>query len=95
MNDKNTVAKLVRFDGRVQGVGFRYTANSLARNFNVTGYVMNLPDGAVELYVEGPETQVEQFISAVRDEMAGYIRNCDIQPTSPTGKYKTFTIRFY
>ncbi len=95
MSAKDIVAKLVRFEGRVQGVGFRYTANSLARNFDVRGYVMNLSDGSVELYVEGSEEQVEQFITAIRNEMAGYIRNCNIQSVTPTGKYKTFTVRFY
>ena len=95
MEEKDIVARLVRFSGNVQGVGFRYTANSLARNFNVRGYVLNLPDGDVELYAEGPESEVERFICAVRDEMSGYIRNCDIQLVPPTGRYKRFTIRFY
>ncbi len=95
MKANDIVAKLVRFSGHVQGVGFRYTANSLARNFNVTGYVMNLPDGSVELYAEGPEQQVDAFLSAIRDEMAGYIHNCDVQLVPPNSKYKKFIIRFY
>jgi len=41
------------YSGHVQGVGFRYTCQSLARGFDVAGYVRNLPCGRVELVVEG------------------------------------------
>ena len=41
------------FSGRVQGVGFRYTVQNLALQYNVRGYVKNLADGRVEyLYLE-------------------------------------------
>ena len=43
----------VVFSGRVQGVGFRFTCQSLARGFDVAGYVRNLADGRVELVAEG------------------------------------------
>lgn len=43
----------VRYRGRVQGVGFRYTARSIAQSYAVTGYVKNVADGSVELVVEG------------------------------------------
>ena len=37
-------AKQVIFRGRVQGVGFRYTARRIAARYDVTGFVRNLPD---------------------------------------------------
>ena len=37
------------FSGTVQGVGFRFTAERLARRFPVTGFVRNLEDGRVEV----------------------------------------------
>ena len=41
------------YSGRVQGVGFRYTAKTVAAGFEITGTVRNLPDGRVELVAEG------------------------------------------
>ena len=37
------------FSGHVQGVGFRYQTEAISRNFNVQGYVQNMPDGTVDL----------------------------------------------
>src|SRR5215813_12067767 len=42
------------FTGRVQGVGFRYQTLQLAKGFEVSGWVMNLPDGRVQLEVGVP-----------------------------------------
>lgn len=39
--------------GRVQGVGFRYAALEMARKTGLTGYAKNLPDGSVEIEVQG------------------------------------------
>ena len=41
----------VFYSGRVQGVGFRYTAREIACGYELTGYVRNLDDGRVELIV--------------------------------------------
>jgi acylphosphatase len=65
------------FTGRVQGVGFRYTALQVAREFEVSGYVSNLTDGRVILEVEGTREEVEAFIIAVEDRMHGYVRKLD------------------
>src|SRR5471030_2081507 len=47
----------VFYSGRVQGVGFRYTARTVAAGFEITGYVRNLPDGRVELVAEGDDSE--------------------------------------
>jgi acylphosphatase len=66
----------VFYSGRVQGVGFRYTAKTVATGFEVTGTVRNLTDGRVELIAEGTKSELEAFLQAIRDEGLGhFIRN--------------------
>lgn len=51
--------------GRVQGVGFRAATEETARALGLTGWVRNMPDGAVEVDAEGPESalrELEQFL---------------------------------
>ena len=57
----------ILYSGSVQGVGFRYTARTVAAGFEVTGTVRNLPDGRVELIAEGPRDELEAFRTALRD----------------------------
>ena len=63
------------FSGRVQGVGFRYTAERIAKGFKVRGYVRNLPDGRVELVMEGEPSTLDAFLQAIRSEMGGKIQS--------------------
>ena len=85
--------ELVFFSGRVQGVGFRYTAQRIARNHPVTGYVRNLPDGRVELVAEGSSADVTQFVNDVRSSLARYIQDCDVHELDPTDEFDGFEIR--
>jgi acylphosphatase len=84
----------IYYSGRVQGVGFRYTANSLALRFVVSGYVRNLPNGSVELVIEGQSQEIEAFLSAIRTEMAGYIHSTEESVGPASGRFKGFSIRF-
>jgi acylphosphatase len=81
-----SVCKRVLYSGRVQGVGFRYTAQGLAAGYPVAGYVRNLPDGDVELMAEGEAESVEAFLGAVARRMAGYINHTTFQDATPTGQ---------
>ncbi len=71
------LAKQVIFEGRVQGVGFRYAIKDLSRGFEVCGWVKNLPDGSVELQVMGESAEVESFIKEIAEEspVAHHIKN--------------------
>jgi acylphosphatase len=62
------IAKRVIFEGRVQGVGFRYTVKDLSRGFDLCGWVKNLPDGSVELQVMGEPDEVDSFIREITVE---------------------------
>ena len=50
------------FKGRVQGVGFRYTARDFADEAGIVGWVKNLPDGSVQMVAEGAEPAIEDFL---------------------------------
>lgn len=86
------IGKRALYSGRVQGVGFRYTAQGLAQDFPVSGYVRNLPNGQVELVAEGAAEDVDAFLDAVATKMADYIDNQSIQEVAPAG-CRGFTIR--
>jgi acylphosphatase len=65
----------VFYEGHVQGVGFRYTVRHIAKGFDVTGWVRNLPDGRVELQVTGDEGEVRAFLDQVaQSELHSLIR---------------------
>jgi acylphosphatase len=52
--------------GRVQGVGYRYFAQHAATSLNLKGYVLNLPDGNVEVYAAGPSDALDEFAGTLR-----------------------------
>jgi acylphosphatase len=79
------VCRHVFYSGRVQGVGFRFTAQALAGREGVTGFVRNLPDRRVELVAEGPATNVERFLESLRRTMDGYVDGASEQAESPQG----------
>ena len=89
----DVVRREVLFHGRVQGVGFRYTARHIAARHKVTGYVQNLPDGRVRLVAEGDREELDRFVRAVSAEMADYIGGQldDISPAS--GEFSVFEVR--
>jgi acylphosphatase len=77
----------------VQGVGFRYTAQHLARSHPVAGYVRNLPDGRVELVAEGDEKDLDALAQAIARQMEGFIREINVSSAPATGNLTGFTIR--
>jgi acylphosphatase len=79
--------------GRVQGVGFRYSAYQVAKEFEVSGYVQNLADGRVRLEVEGGGAEVESYITAVRDRMNGLIREMEKVTETRPAFFSGFSIR--
>jgi acylphosphatase len=87
-------AKRIHFEGRVQGVGFRYQTKQIAMGFEVTGWVQNLPDGRVEMEVMGPGEEVEAFLAAIEDsDLNGLIRKREILDIPPVAGLRGFEIR--
>lgn len=87
--------RIVQFHGRVQGVGFRYTACRLAERFDVTGTVKNLADGSVEIVAEGTADEIDAFLKAIQREMGRHIRNMTSQDGFPTGQWEDFHVEYY
>jgi acylphosphatase len=85
--------RVYHFGGRVQGVGFRYTVKNIALPHNVRGYVKNLPDGRVELVMEGPDPEMDQIIETVKQKMEPYIRKIDTAVYPATGEFQGFSIK--
>jgi acylphosphatase len=84
---------MVLYSGRVQGVGFRYTARTVAAGFDVCGIVRNLPDGRVELIAEGERAELEAFREAIRDEgLAANIRDEAVTWSEAQGGFRGFEI---
>jgi acylphosphatase len=94
--DKDPSASICReayYPGRVQGVGFRYTTQSIAERHAVTGYVENLPDGRVHLEVEGRREEVDRFLDELKRTMARYIASVSVDSGLAGGRWTDFFIR--
>jgi acylphosphatase len=89
-----TVRAHLLVSGIVQGVGFRFFAYNHATNFNLTGYVRNLPSGQVELEVEGDRSLVEAFIKEVRvGSRSSHITDVKIEWIKCTNSNSSFEVR--
>lgn len=86
-------ARQVFYEGRVQGVGFRWTVKSVAQGFDVTGWVRNLPDGRVELQAQGDEDELTAFLEAVAEsELKGHIKKSETHPRAVDPAARGFQI---
>ena len=83
----------IYFSGRVQGVGFRFTARSLAAAHSIKGWVKNLFDGRVELIAQGGSKDMGAFLEALRSEFQGYIIDEEIEWQESTDHYCDFSIK--
>jgi acylphosphatase len=88
------VGKHVIFVGRVQGVGFRYTALRIAKRFRLTGFVRNKPDGTVEMLAQGSLEEVETCVEEIQDYFGDYISGTTIDEVPPNPRYTDFRITF-
>lgn len=83
----------VFFSGHVQGVGFRYAALQVAKEFEVAGWVANVADGRVQLEVEGRAGEVEAFIAAVAERMHGHVRKLERSGGPRPAQFAGFLIK--
>lgn len=83
----------VYFTGHVQGVGFRYTALQIAKEYEVSGFVRNLPDGRVHLEAEGRKDEVDAFIAGIEEKMHGHVRKTERAGGKRAAQFSGFTIK--
>jgi acylphosphatase len=91
--ESQRVQREVFYSGQVQGIGFRYTARQFAAEMGMNGFVRNLPDGRVQLVVEGSAAQIGKFLEAIEAEIGYHIHNVQATERPATGRYATFEIR--
>ena len=91
-NTKNS-AIFARVEGRVQGVGFRYSCMNEGHRLGISGWVRNTGEGDVEVWAEGTEEKLEALLtwlhrgpSGARVDMVHY------EKVPPTGEYREFGI---
>ncbi len=73
-------------EGRVQGVGFRWSCVQEANQLGVTGWVRNLPSGQVEVWAEGDDAAVEGLLTWCRKgPRFGRVDSIVVRPVMPAG----------
>ena len=90
----NKTAKHIIFTGRVQGIGFRFTAFNIANRCQLTGVVRNLPDGSVEMLTQGNPDDIADCIRNINESFSGCIKETKIEEAPLNPKYKDFKITF-
>ncbi|MFQ9515674.1 MAG: acylphosphatase [Eubacterium sp.] len=75
----NKIRKHIFFEGRVQGVGFRYRAYYIAESLGLTGWVHNCYDGRVEMEVQGTEESIDRMIQQLNGQRYIWIENMEVK----------------
>lgn len=87
------VTEQILFSGRVQGVGFRWTTQRLARGLPLTGFVRNLADGRVEVVATGEPLVISRLVEWLKDYFGDGITDIERQPRIELEKFSGFSIR--
>lgn len=92
---RSAVAAELVVEGRVQGVGFRSFVERRATLLGLTGYVMNLPDGRVRVYAEGPREVIDELRRHLeKGPPLARVDRVTVRWLPATGRYTSFGIRY-
>lgn len=87
----------LRWEGQVQGVGFRFTNTNLAQAHALTGWVRNMEDGSVEMEVQGAPANILSHLEALHasyERMGIRFRLEDAQTRAPLTSEDGFNPRY-
>jgi acylphosphatase len=84
----------VYYSGRVQGVGFRFTAVEIANELGIAGWVKNLSDGRVEVMAQAEEDDVKEFLERLHKTFASCIEDEDPNWKPSSEEFKGFEIKY-
>ena len=94
-NSKEKFAFFARVEGRVQGVGFRYTCMNEGQRLGLSGWVRNTPEGDVEVWAEGAREKLDSFILWLqRGPPGARVDTLHYDMVAPTGKYGKFGVAY-
>jgi acylphosphatase len=92
--EQTMISLQVFYEGHVQGVGFRFTVRHIAKGFDITGWIRNLPDGRVELQVTGDDEEVRAFVDQIAEsELHSLIRKQSLNTLNEPVSARGFEIR--
>ena len=90
----NQTARHIIFTGRVQGVGFRFTAFHIAKRCRLTGFVRNLLNGTVEMVAQGASDDIDDCIRGIKETYQGAATETKIDEIPLNSQYTDFKITF-
>ena len=93
--EKSLIREHIIFRGRVQGVGFRYQATYAARDFGLTGWVQNLPDGSVEMEAQGTPAAIGRMMKHLGSGHWIRIDDMDMEEMPLVPDERGFDVRGY
>ena len=80
--------------GRVQGVGFRFSAQLEAQRLGVNGWIRNTHAGDVEGEAEGEASAVDAFVAWLgRGPMGARVEKCQVRDETCDRAFTSFAIR--
>ncbi len=87
---------LIHVSGIVQGVGYRWFVEDYAKKIGLKGYVMNLPDGRVEIVAEGEKEKIEGLLEYLRNNKPrlAKVDRIDVKWQEYKGEFDDFRIRY-
>ena len=89
----NSVGVEIKVRGLVQGVGFRHFCYRTAKDYNLTGYVRNVPDSSVLIIAEGDRSLIESFIKSLKvGPSFSNVQDVTIRWLEFSGRYDSFSI---